>query len=180
MPKKAKREKVRLTVEQQQEAREAFNLYDADGSGEIDEHELLLAFKSLGFETKPAEVKKMVSLYDNDGNGAREPLAWACERQKPALLCPAATPRHAAPRRASPRLAAPHRALKCLTPEPIARATPASALRWRSARGRSVGFRRVLRPSRPKAERERDPRGDRQGLCSPCRQSTCTLINRII
>ncbi len=72
MPKKKqqKRERVRLTVEQLQEAREAFELYDADGSGEIDEHELLLAFKSLGFESKPAAVKKMVSLYDHDGNGA--------------------------------------------------------------------------------------------------------------
>jgi hypothetical protein len=34
MPKKAvKKEKVRLTVEQKQAAREAFDLYDADGSG---------------------------------------------------------------------------------------------------------------------------------------------------
>jgi hypothetical protein len=120
MPRKAKREKVRLTVEQQQEAREAFNLYDADGSGEIDEHELLLAFKSLGFETKPAAVKKMVSLYDHDGNGAREPFAWAYARQKPALLSPAATPRLAAPRRASPRLAAPRRASPRLAAPPCA------------------------------------------------------------
>ena len=39
MPRKAKKkvERVRLTVEQKQEAREAFDLYDADGSGEIDE-----------------------------------------------------------------------------------------------------------------------------------------------
>ena len=44
-------------------------LYDVDGSGEIDEHELLLAFKSLGFDSKPAEVRKMVALYDTDGNG---------------------------------------------------------------------------------------------------------------
>jgi hypothetical protein len=94
---KAKRAKVRLTAEQQQEAREAFNLYDADGSGEIDEHELLLAFKSLGFDTKPAAVKKMVSLYDHDGNGA---FAWACARL-------AAPPRHAAPHRASSRRCAP-------------------------------------------------------------------------
>lgn len=48
---------------------QAFDLYDVDGSGEIDEHELLLAFKSLGFNSKPAEVRKMVSLYDTDGNG---------------------------------------------------------------------------------------------------------------
>ena len=66
---KTKREKVRLTVEQKQEAKEAFDLYDVDGSGEIDEHELLLAFKSLGFDSKPAEVRKMLSLYDTDGNG---------------------------------------------------------------------------------------------------------------
>jgi hypothetical protein len=49
--------------------RQAFDLYDVDGSGEIDEHELLLAFKSLGFDSKPAEVRKMVALYDTDGNG---------------------------------------------------------------------------------------------------------------
>ena len=35
MPKKknVKRDRVRLTVEQKQEAREAFDLYDVDGSG---------------------------------------------------------------------------------------------------------------------------------------------------
>lgn len=80
MPRKqnSKRDKVRLTVEQKQEALEAFALYDVDGSGEIDEHELLLAFKSLGFESKPSEIKKMVSLYDHDGNGAFVPacLIW--------------------------------------------------------------------------------------------------------
>ena len=73
---KTKREKVRLTVEQKQEAKEAFDLYDVDGSGEIDEHELLLAFKSLGFDSKPGEVRKMLSLYDTScavcGNGIVE------------------------------------------------------------------------------------------------------------
>ena len=107
MPKKKqqKRERVRLTVEQLQEAREAFELYDADGSGEIDEHELLLAFKSLGFESKPAAVKKMVSLYDHDGNGVLAgclrgfalpaPNRQACARR----ACSAPAPLRSAPAR---------------------------------------------------------------------------------
>ena len=110
MPKKKqqKRERVRLTVEQLQEAREAFELYDADGSGEIDEHELLLAFKSLGFESKPAAVKKMVSLYDHDGNGV---LPAACG----GLLC-----RRPIDRRA--------RAARAALPRPCALRQPANGM----------------------------------------------------
>jgi hypothetical protein len=60
---------------------QAFDLYDVDGSGEIDEHELLLAFKSLGFNSKPAEVRKMVSLYDTDGNGGPRRACRALPRR---------------------------------------------------------------------------------------------------
>merc|ERR1712086_451923 len=51
------------------EVREAFGLFDADASGEIDVRELKAAMRSLGFEVKNEELKKMVSDIDGDGNG---------------------------------------------------------------------------------------------------------------
>merc|ERR1712028_126411 len=58
-----------LSEEQLDEVREAFGLFDADASGSIDVHELKAAMRSLGFEVKNEELKKMVSDIDGDGNG---------------------------------------------------------------------------------------------------------------
>merc|ERR1712086_1155019 len=58
-----------LSEEQLDEVREAFGLFDADASGEIDVRELKAAMRSLGFEVKNEELKKMVSDIDGDGNG---------------------------------------------------------------------------------------------------------------
>ena len=41
-----------LTEEQKQEIKEAFDLFDTDGSGTIDPKELRAAMQSLGFEAK--------------------------------------------------------------------------------------------------------------------------------
>ena len=41
-----------LTEEQKQEIKEAFDLFDTDGSGNIDPKELRAAMQSLGFEAK--------------------------------------------------------------------------------------------------------------------------------
>lgn len=49
-----------LTQEQKQEIREAFDLFDTDGSGTIDVQELSVALRALGFEPKKEEIKKMV------------------------------------------------------------------------------------------------------------------------
>ena len=38
--------------EQKQEIKEAFDLFDTDGSGEIDSKELKVAMRALGFEPK--------------------------------------------------------------------------------------------------------------------------------
>merc|ERR1712086_1156946 len=54
------------------EVREAFGLFDADASGEIDVRELKAAMRSLGFEVKNEELKKMVPDVDGDGNGTIE------------------------------------------------------------------------------------------------------------
>jgi Ca2+-binding EF-hand superfamily protein len=50
-----------LTTEQKQEIREAFDLFDLDGSGTIDVKELKVAMRALGFEPKREEMKKMLS-----------------------------------------------------------------------------------------------------------------------
>ncbi len=45
-----------LTEEQKAEIREAFDLFDTDGSGTIDAKELKVAMRALGFEPKKEEV----------------------------------------------------------------------------------------------------------------------------
>lgn len=50
-----------LTEEQKTEIREAFDLFDADGSGNIDVKELKVAMRALGFEPKKEEIKKMTA-----------------------------------------------------------------------------------------------------------------------
>ena len=64
--------------------REAFDLFDTDGSGTIDAKELKVAmrlafhslhavlkldFRALGFEPKKEEIKKMIADIDKDGSG---------------------------------------------------------------------------------------------------------------
>jgi len=69
-PKKGgKTGKAELTEEQKQEIREAFDLFDTDGSGTIDAKELKVAMRALGFEPKKEEIKKMIADIDKDGSG---------------------------------------------------------------------------------------------------------------
>merc|ERR1719454_604870 len=58
-----------LTEEQKQEIREAFDLFDTDGSGSIDAKELKVAMRALGFEPTKEEIKKMINDIDKDGSG---------------------------------------------------------------------------------------------------------------
>ena len=58
-----------MTEEQKQEIREAFDLFDTDGSGTIDAKELKVAMRALGFEPKKEEIKKMIQDIDKDGSG---------------------------------------------------------------------------------------------------------------
>merc|ERR1711939_671759 len=66
MPKSA------LSAEQKAEIKEAFDLFDTDGSGAIDAKELKVAMQALGFEPTAAEVAKMVQDIDVDGNATIE------------------------------------------------------------------------------------------------------------
>ena len=61
--------KLELSEEQKQEVREAFDLFDTDGSGTIDVKELKVSMRALGFEPRKEEIKKLVSEYDKDGTG---------------------------------------------------------------------------------------------------------------
>uniref|UniRef100_A0AAZ3R0J6 EF-hand domain-containing protein n=1 Tax=Oncorhynchus tshawytscha TaxID=74940 RepID=A0AAZ3R0J6_ONCTS len=58
-----------LTEEQKQEIREAFDLFDTDGSGTIDVKELKVAMRALGFEPKKEEIKKMIADINKEGSG---------------------------------------------------------------------------------------------------------------
>ncbi|KAI9096116.1 Centrin, EF-hand protein, 1 [Phlyctochytrium arcticum] len=58
-----------LTPEQKQEIREAFDLFDTDGSGTIDTKELKVAMRALGFEPKKEELKRMIAEADRTGSG---------------------------------------------------------------------------------------------------------------
>jgi Ca2+-binding EF-hand superfamily protein len=61
--------RLELTEEQKQEIREAFDLFDTDGSGTIDVKEIKVAMRALGFEPKKEEIKKLISEYDKDAKG---------------------------------------------------------------------------------------------------------------
>ena len=69
---KPETKKPKFSDEQIEEIREAFNLFDTDGSGAIDYKELRAAMKALGFETKKEDMQKIISEIDADGSGEIE------------------------------------------------------------------------------------------------------------
>lgn len=61
--------KFELTEVQKIDIREAFDLFDTDGTGKIDTKELKVAIRALGFEPKKEEIKRMIADVDNEGSG---------------------------------------------------------------------------------------------------------------
>mmetsp|Transcript_20505 Transcript_20505/g.49802 ORF Transcript_20505/g.49802 Transcript_20505/m.49802 type:complete len:166 (+) Transcript_20505:53-550(+) len=59
-----------LTEDEIDEIREAFNLFDTDGSGTIDPKELKAAMQSLGFESKNPTIYQMIADLDRESSGA--------------------------------------------------------------------------------------------------------------
>merc|ERR1719364_269139 len=68
-PKAGGKKKTELDETEKQEIKEAFDLFDTDGSGNIDVKELTIAMKALGCEPKPGEIEKMIADVDDDGSG---------------------------------------------------------------------------------------------------------------
>ena len=66
MPKK--KERPGLTEEEIEEIREAFAMFDTEGSGTIDPRELKAAMHSLGFEKKSPTVYEMICDLEDKGN----------------------------------------------------------------------------------------------------------------
>merc|ERR1712000_3614 len=62
-------ERPGLTEDEIEEIKEAFDLFDTDGSGSIDPKELKAAMQSLGFEAKNQTIYQMISDLDKDGSG---------------------------------------------------------------------------------------------------------------
>jgi centrin-1 len=52
-----KRANQPLTQEQKEEIKEAFDLFDTDGTGKIDARELKVVMRALGFEPKKEEIR---------------------------------------------------------------------------------------------------------------------------
>jgi Ca2+-binding EF-hand superfamily protein len=57
------------SAEEIQECKDAFNLFDIDGSGTIDPQEIKLAMTSLGFDAKNQTIYQMIADIDTDGSG---------------------------------------------------------------------------------------------------------------
>ena len=57
---KGRKARSELTEEQKQEIKEAFDLFDTEGVGQIDAKELKVAMRALGFEPKKEEIRKMI------------------------------------------------------------------------------------------------------------------------
>jgi len=54
-----------LTEDEIEEIKEAFNLFDTEGSGKIDPRELKAAMQSLGFEAKNPTIYHMIADLEN-------------------------------------------------------------------------------------------------------------------
>ncbi|KAG7035213.1 putative calcium-binding protein CML20, partial [Cucurbita argyrosperma subsp. argyrosperma] len=59
-----------LNPQKKQEIKEAFELFDTDGSGTIDAKELNVAMRALGFEMTEEQIRQMIADVDKDGSGA--------------------------------------------------------------------------------------------------------------
>merc|ERR1712039_153691 len=68
----AGKKKKELSQQQKNEIKAAFDLFDSDGSGDIDAKELHVAMNALGLEATKDEIEKMIADVDEDGSGEIE------------------------------------------------------------------------------------------------------------
>lgn len=67
----------KLTEEQKDEIDHAFLLFDKDGSGAIDVHELKDAMKALGIFIRKDELRVLMNKVDKDGSGEIDQFEFA-------------------------------------------------------------------------------------------------------
>ena len=65
-------ERPGLSADEIEEIKEAFDIFDPEGTGSIQVQELLNAMKTLGFDTKNRAIFQMIADFDDNGNGTIE------------------------------------------------------------------------------------------------------------
>lgn len=78
--------KAGLDEEAMEEIKEAFNLFDTDGKGNIDVRELKAAFRALGFQVKKSEIRQMFVDMDKDLSSATITFDEFVEMVTPRML----------------------------------------------------------------------------------------------
>jgi Ca2+-binding EF-hand superfamily protein len=71
-PKSKKKKERKLTEEQRTVLKQAFDMFDTDGSQSIDNGELRQAMQALDFDPSQEEVDAMMKELDKDGSGTIE------------------------------------------------------------------------------------------------------------
>ncbi len=61
-----------MSAPTEDQLREVFNTFDADGNGSIDATEIKAVCESLGLEANATEVEALIKQADEDGNGKIE------------------------------------------------------------------------------------------------------------
>ena len=56
-----------MTEDEIEEIREAFNLFDTEGTNHVDPRELKAAMQSLGFDSKNPTIFNMIAELENEG-----------------------------------------------------------------------------------------------------------------
>lgn len=67
--KRADGSRPQLTPDQQQEIKEAFDLFDSEKTGKIDVHQFKVILRALGFEMKKPDVLKLLREFDRSNSG---------------------------------------------------------------------------------------------------------------
>ena len=67
--KKSKKSRHNLSEEEIQEVKEAFDLFDTDGSGAMDQKEIKVAMRALGLNPTKEELIKIIRDADQDNSG---------------------------------------------------------------------------------------------------------------
>lgn len=68
----AKKNRPKLTEEQRQEIKEAFDLFDTENTSRIDTKELKVALRAMGFEPSKEELRRFIGEVDPAGSGSIE------------------------------------------------------------------------------------------------------------